>query len=198
MSPPPTPPVSVPDSALLSAPPCTASPADATQWFNQEVHPHGSQLKAHLRNSFPSIRDLDDVVQESYLRVWRAKAVRPIQSAKAFLFKVGRHIALDLVRRDRISPVTIAGDLASLPVLEDRLDAAEILTEQEKISLVGDAIVALPARTRAAIILHKVKGLSQADVARELGCTEKAVEHQIARGVQLCGQYLRQRGYEFF
>jgi RNA polymerase sigma-70 factor (ECF subfamily) len=184
------------DSAELPAP-CLDG-HDQVQWFNREVHPHGGQLKAHLRNSFPSIRDLDDVVQESYLRVWKAMAARPIQSAKAFLFKVGRHIALDLVRRDRISPVAIAGDLALLPVIEDRLNAAEVLTEQEKISLVGDAIVALPARTRAVIILHKIKGLSQADVARQLGCTEKAVEHQVARGVQLCGDFLRQRGYELF
>ncbi len=168
------------------------------QWFAQEVYPHGGQLKAHLRGAYPGMRDVDDVVQESFLRIWKARAAQPIHSAKAFLFKVARHLALDLVRRDRISPVTAAGDLAGLPVLEDRPSAVEILTEQEKISLVGDAVVALPARTRAIIILHKFQGLTQAEVARQLGCTEKAVERQVAHGVELCGKYLRSRGYDLF
>ena len=111
---------------------------------------------------------------------------------------MARHVALDLVRRERNSPVISAGDLSSLSVLEDRPDAAQALAEREIIGLLGDAVVALPARTRAIIILHKLQGLSQAEVARQLGLTEKAVEHQVARGVQLCEKYLRTRGHDVF
>ncbi|MBL9205038.1 MAG: sigma-70 family RNA polymerase sigma factor [Opitutaceae bacterium] len=166
-------------------------------WFSKEVHPHGGQLKCYLKGHFPAVRDVDDVVQESFLRLWKARTVRPIHSAKAFLFKVARHVALDLIRRERISPVFSAGDLSSLSVIEERPDAAEALTEREIISLLGDAVVALPARTRAIIILHKFQGLSQVEVARQFGLTAKAVEHQVARGVQLCEKYLRARGYDF-
>lgn len=167
-------------------------------WFSKEVHPHGGQLKCYLKGHFPTVRDVDDVVQESFLRLWKARTLRPIHSAKAFLFKVARHVALDLVRRERNSPVISAGDLSSLSVLEDRPDAAQALAEREIIGLLGDAVVALPARTRAIIILHKLQGLSQAEVARQLGLTEKAVEHQVARGVQLCEKYLRTRGHDVF
>jgi RNA polymerase sigma factor (sigma-70 family) len=47
-------------------------------WFAEEVHTHDSQLKSYLRSSFPALRDVDDVVQESYLRIWRRQLVRPI------------------------------------------------------------------------------------------------------------------------
>jgi RNA polymerase sigma-70 factor (ECF subfamily) len=75
------------------------------RWFADEVHRHELALKAYLRGSFPSVRDIDDVVQESYLRVWRARLAHPIHSTKSFLFQVARHLALDLVRRDRVSPI---------------------------------------------------------------------------------------------
>ncbi len=174
-------------------------PDGQKEWFVNEVHAHDGQLKAYLHGAFPTVRsEVEDVVQESYLRIWKAKPSRPIESAKAFLFKIARHIALDRVRRDRISPIGFSGDLASLPVIDDKPDALEALTDQEKISLVGDAVVALPARTRAVIILHKFQQLPQAEVARQLGLTEKAVEHQVARGIELCAKFFRSRGYERF
>ncbi|HRE79927.1 MAG TPA: sigma factor, partial [Opitutaceae bacterium] len=70
---------------------------DPTRWFTTEVHAHEASLRTHLRAAFPRARDVDDLVQESYLRVWKAQASRPILSAKAFLFKVARHAALDLL-----------------------------------------------------------------------------------------------------
>src|SRR4051812_10998844 len=108
------PPVSPPSTASNSA----SGPAEtAERWFAEEVQPHDAQLKAYLRRAFPAVRDVDDVVQESYLRIWRSQAVQPIRSAKAFLFKVARNAALNLVDRQRSSPVFAVGDLASLPVL---------------------------------------------------------------------------------
>src|SRR5687767_3921161 len=80
--------VSNPTSPSASyAPPCVVeSQSDQSQWFADEVHVHESQLKSFLRGSFPAVRDVDDVVQESYLRIWKARAAQPIDSARAFLF----------------------------------------------------------------------------------------------------------------
>lgn len=191
-----TPPPAAPSPDQTGRLPSPGPGVNLSNWFAEEVQPHGPQLKAYLRGAFPSVRDADDVVQESYLRVWKARAAQPIHSAKAFLFKVARHLALDLVRRDRVSPVEFPGDWTESSVLDHGPSALDALTEQEMISLIGDAVVALPDRTRRVIILHKFQGLPQAEVGRQLGLSEKAVEHQVARGVELCGRYLRSRGYE--
>jgi DNA-directed RNA polymerase specialized sigma24 family protein len=90
------------------APPAAALHA----WFAKEVQPHDAQLKAYLRGAFPSVRDVDDVVQESYLRVWLARATQPIQSTRAFLFRVARNLALDFVRHERASPIVVLGSIA--------------------------------------------------------------------------------------
>ena len=71
----------------------------AARWFAEEVHPHESHLRSYLRGRIPADRDVDDVVQDSYLRVWRARAARPIHSATAFHFTIARHLALDALQR---------------------------------------------------------------------------------------------------
>src|SRR5688572_30177431 len=118
------------------------------RWFTEEVHTHERSLRAYLRDAFPVVRDVDDVVQESFLRTWRTRGSQPIRSARAFLFQVARRIALDLVRRDRCAPFAAVTDLASLPVLENSPNGAEAVGVQEKLRLVADAIEALPPRRR--------------------------------------------------
>lgn len=168
--------------------------SDQTRWFVEEVQSHERALRAHLRGAFPAVRDVDDLVQESYLRVWRARTAQPIRLAKAFLFKVARHLALDLVRRDRISPIELVGDLSALLVIEDRPDVAETVSNRERIRLLAEAIDSLPARCRAIVILRKLKCISQKEVATQLGLSEKTVEAQLIRGVKRCEEFLRARG----
>ena len=58
------------------------SHTDQARWFAEEVQPHDAQLRAYLRGAFPTACDVDDVMQESYLRVWRVRATGPISSAR--------------------------------------------------------------------------------------------------------------------
>jgi RNA polymerase sigma factor (sigma-70 family) len=165
------------------------------RWFAEEVHAHDSQLKSYLRGTFPSVRrDVEDVVQESYLRMWRIRASQPIRSAKAFLFSVARHVALDLARRARSSPVDGVGDLSLLPDIQDGPDAAESAILNEKMEILAEALAMLPPRCREITMLRKLKGVSQKDIAARLGISEKTVEEQAWRGVKRCEERLRQRG----
>lgn len=171
---------------------------ETARWFAAEVQPHEPALRGYLRGSFPAVRDVDDVVQESYLRMWRARAGQPIQSAKAFLFTVARRLALDLVRREAISPIRDVGDLAALPVIEERPDAIDTISERDKIRLLSEAVGSLPTRCREAVLLHKIQGLPQREVALRLGVSEKTVENHVALGVKRCEEFFRRRGIEYF
>ena len=183
---------------VVSSPPeqaATVAPSDDhARWFVEQVHPHDAHLKAYLRSSFPSVRDLDDVVQESYFRVWHRQVSRPIESVKAFLFKVARHIALDELRHERRSPIRPVADLAMLGVAEETPTSAETACTNEEISALLDAIDVLPGRCRDIFILRKLHGVSQKEIARRMGISEKTIEVQIGRGTLRCEQFLRQRG----
>lgn len=172
----------------------TTAELQDVRWFTEEVHPHERSLRAYLRDAFPVVRDVDDVVQESFLRTWRTRGSQRIRSARAFLFQVARRVALDLVRRDRCAPFKAVTDRTSLAVLESAPDAAEAAGVQEKLRLVADAIEALPARCRQVVVLRKLQGVSQKEVAARLRLSEKTVEAQLSRGIVRLEEYLCRRG----
>jgi RNA polymerase sigma-70 factor (ECF subfamily) len=174
--------------------PVNARAVDHAQWFADEVQPHGSSLQAYLRGAFPAVRDPEDVVQESFLRLWKLGAVQPIRSAKAFLFKVARNLALDTVRRARISPITAVPDLAALPVMEETADVTKAACAREEIALLAEALDALPPRCREIILLRKFQNLPQKEVAARLGISELTVQEQVYRGVRRLEKILVKRG----
>ncbi|MEO7799465.1 MAG: RNA polymerase sigma factor, partial [Opitutaceae bacterium] len=72
------------------------------RWFAEEVQPHERSLRSYLGNLFPSVFDIDDLVQEAYVRLIRARSTGRISYAKAFLFTTARNVALDLLRRRKV------------------------------------------------------------------------------------------------
>ena len=167
--------------------------SEHSRWFTEEVQPHGAQLKAYLRGSFPHMGEVDDVVQESYLRLWKARAAQPIRSVKSFLFHIARHVAIDLMRRRQVSPVEAVGDLAALPAIEEKADVVESLRRQEKAHLLMEALASLPPRCREIVMLRKLMGLSQKEVAVRLRIAEKTIDEQLARGVKRLETWFRRR-----
>lgn len=171
--------------------PKPSPPTDQSKWFLHEVHPHEPALRAYLQNRYPTTRDVDDVVQESYLRIWKAAALRPVDSAKAFLFKVARNIVIDFGRRRQIEPVKAVTDLSVMPVIEDRPGVAEAACTREEITLLADAFSSLPSRCREILILRKIRGVSQKAIAAQLGITEQTVQVQVGRGLKRVAEYMR-------
>jgi RNA polymerase sigma-70 factor (ECF subfamily) len=173
-----------------------SSSTDRARWFAEEVRPHEPVLRCYLQGTFPAVRDIDDVVQESYLRLWRARTTQSIRSAKAFLFTVARRVALNVIRKNRNAPFVDYGDLAASRVSDQSPAAADVLLAQERIELLADALMALPPRCREVVLRHKVQGFSQSEVAAQLGLSERTVEAHVRSGVARCHAYLRARGLE--
>jgi RNA polymerase sigma factor (sigma-70 family) len=181
--------------AVAPSPPCIDGPKDRLRWFHEEVHPHRIQLRSYLRKVFPSVHDVDDVLQESFLRVWKASAIKEIRYAKAFLFVVARRLAIDIVRRDRCSPfipVTNVGQLF-VSVTDKTPDAAWSENRKHELQLLVEAIDSLPARCREAFVLCQIEGISQKEVAARLGIAESTVAVQSSRGLQRCESFIRNR-----
>ena len=186
------------DPAAMSPPTPHDAPAlsasEQTRWFAEEIQPHEGSLRSYLHGAFPKVGDVDDVVQESYLRMWRLKAALPLRSARAFLFTVARRLALDTLRHERASPVSGIAHLETLQIIDDATDVAEDVGRRERIAILSDAIADLPTRCREVFILHKIQGHSRRETAARLGLAEKTVEVQTANAMRRCGEYLRRRG----
>ncbi len=167
-----------------------------SEWFLNQVHPHGPALRSYLRGQFPSVRDVDDVVQESYLRVWRARLSRQVDFPKSFLFQVARSVTIDLLRRERVSPVDRTATSETIAVIDERPSAAEVACTQSEIDLLVRAIEEMPARLREVMILRKIDGYSQKEIAQRLGISELTVQAHVVRGLRKLEEFFRAHGIE--
>ncbi|MBL9207290.1 MAG: sigma-70 family RNA polymerase sigma factor [Opitutaceae bacterium] len=183
------------DPSPGSSPPGVVA-ANRADWFEAEVQPHEGHLRSFLRGAYPALRDVDDVVQESYLRIWSTHAIKPIRSARAFLFQVARNLALDLLRRKIASPVKGVSDLAALTIQDDAPDPAAVACSREEIALLARALHSLPPRCREITVLRKIQRMPQKEIAARLGLSEQTVQVQVLRGVKKIDEYLRLHGLE--
>lgn len=168
--------------------------SDTSRWFHTEVHPHEPALRAFLLRRVPTISDIDDLVQESYLRLIRARAAGKVNNARSYLFTIARNAAFDLFRRSRgISMQSIVNE-EPLAVLEDKPGVAESVNNSEELEILYQAISMLPDRCREIMTLQKIHGLSNRAIAERLGLSVYTVNAHVATGLLRCREFLIARG----
>jgi RNA polymerase sigma factor (sigma-70 family) len=168
--------------------------SERDRWFAEEVQTHEPLLRAVLRRSVSSLADIDDLIQEAFMRILKAREKRPIRSTKSFLFAVARNAMHDLVRRRTVADSVSITETVSLNVLDDRPGVVDLVIRRQELDLLAEAVRSLPARCRQVFLLRKIQGLSQREIARQLSISENTVETLVAKGARRCADYLRSRG----
>jgi RNA polymerase sigma-70 factor (ECF subfamily) len=168
--------------------------SEHAKWFVDEVMPHEPILRAYLRRKFPQLTtEVDDVVQESFLKTFRAKAEGKLHSARGFLFTAAHNLALDIFRRrQRISPVERRlADAQALTI--ENPSPPECSIHAQELELLTEAIESLPVRCRQVLKLRKIYGLSHREIGIQLGISERTVNVQVGIGLRRCAAHFRAR-----
>lgn len=182
-----------PASPSLPAPKSSAA-QDELAWFKSEVQPHEPALRQFLRQRVGRAADVDDVVQESFIKILRARSVGQIRSAKAFLFTVARNTASNIFRKQKIFAPVPVDELPEWRVLDGEQDVTLAVNHRLQEELLANVVAALPERCREIFLLRASDGLSYAEIARELGVAESTVRTQMARALTKCAAALEERG----
>lgn len=162
---------------------------EQARWFSEEVQRHEPMLRAWLRSRFPGGGEVDDIVQEAYLRVLQSWAKCEIRFPKAFLFATARNLALGRMRHDRVSNEVSLAEIHELDILDDSAGVSEMVGHAEELELLTAAIQSLPTCCRRIITLRKIYGLSQKEIAAQLGIAEHTVEAQGTIGLRKIANY---------
>ena len=158
------------------------------------MQPHASTLRSFLRRRYPSLSEVDDVVQESLLKTLLAGRKGKLVSVKGFLFTVAVNSTLSLFRRRKFISDTPVSETTALHVLEDGTDVVESVCAEDELAVIADAIAQLPERCRQIVTLRLIHGLEYLAIARQLGVSVSTVRVQVARGMAKCAAFLRERG----
>jgi RNA polymerase sigma-70 factor (ECF subfamily) len=167
---------------------------NSDRWFIDEVQVHAAALRGWLRGKFPTISDPDNMIQETLTRVWRARETSKIQSPKALLYATAHNLAVDQLRRQQIARIEPLAEMADLHVYEESPTPADATVSNQELEFLTHAIQSLPDRCRQVLTLRKIYGLSQKEIATQLGIAEHTVEAQVANGMRRCAEFFGRLG----
>ncbi|MEO7797187.1 MAG: sigma-70 family RNA polymerase sigma factor [Opitutaceae bacterium] len=167
--------------------------SDQTRWFADELAPHESALRAYLHGLVgPS--DIDDLIQETYARLLRARERGPIASPRGLLFATARNAARDLFRRRTTANTFPITENEAARVFDDAPNAAETASRQQETELLASAIAELPPRCREILVLRKFENLSHREIAQRLAISEHTVESQLTKALHRCEEFFARHG----
>jgi RNA polymerase sigma-70 factor, ECF subfamily len=164
------------DEALMALAAAEYRPA-----FEVLVHRYLPRLTSFCSKFVGSPRTGEELAQETLIETW-ARRHRYASSGKfkTFLFTLARNRCLNHVRDEGRHRRWNAG--AGLkgrdaePAEPDQLDA---LLDQERRRRVREALLALPAKLREAVLLRFDQGLDYAEVARVVGRPQATVRSRV-------------------
>lgn len=177
---------------------------------------HRREIQVHCYRMTGSYDDAEDLVQETFLRAWRARdGFQGRASARTWLYRIATNACLDFQRRTARRPQRYeplpgmrhgSGEPPGrvtwlqpypddeLPVVEgEQPESAAVSRETLELVFLA-AIQYLPARQRAALILRDVLGLTAAETAEALELTVASVNSALQRARPTLREHLpRQR-----
>jgi RNA polymerase sigma-70 factor (ECF subfamily) len=132
----------------------------------------------------------EELAQEVFLRVYRSRAsYEPTAKFTTWLFRIATHVGLNWIRDGKnerghqsLEEEVIEGVGRQVP---DRRPTVEhrMLTEA-RLDEVRRAIDALPAKQRAAVVMHKYHELGYDQISKALGISESALKSVLFRAYE--------------
>ena len=145
-----------------------------------------SRLHGFLRRHVPDRQRCDDLLQETFLRMHKARGTFVVGAAVLpWAFAIARRLVIDQVRKEGRGPRVVddGGPAAEGPAIAG--DSPDRVAEARQLARrLADALARLPESQRTAFELLKQDGLTIAEAAAVLGTTEAAVKLRAHRAYE--------------
>lgn len=150
--------------------------------YNQAVHQWSDHLYRFLRKS---IKDEDvalDLVQDAFEALWLNRDGVAIESAKAWLFKVGYRKMIDFIRKHKNQVQMETGELKTMTAQVNQYHGLK--------PIINQALNQLNEGQRTAILLRDYEGYDYRSIAEITGMSEATVKITLFRARQKLKNYI--------
>ncbi|WP_043311638.1 RNA polymerase sigma factor [Pseudomonas sp. ML96] len=150
---------------------------------------HGELVK-FFGKRLDNTSDAADLAQDAFTQWLDRGRDSDVRQPRAFLFQIARNLLRDHWRRQRSRPLSVESESESMIELKAPGGPQEVVEQQQRLHLLAQALDDLPPRRREAFVLHRFDGLSQAEVAQQMGISLSMVEKHVASALLHCKRRL--------
>src|SRR5258708_17645278 len=145
-----------------------------------------------LLTRLPDESDAREVAQEAYVKLLQLEQPEAISFLRSYLFRIAANLAIDRIRtrgrREKLERLDLFEEWSSECTVE-----RAVLAEQQ-VALIRAALDELKPKYRRALLLHRLRDCSIAEIAAEMQVTPRMVRTYVARAILYCR--LRLDGHE--
>ncbi len=169
--------------------------------FGELVRRYGDGILGYLMRMSRNRHEAEDLFQETFKRVHEKAHTFRGSQFKSWLFTIATNVAIDGMRRRRRMRVVSLNqkldctdhnseELSAVALADDSHGPSQEAEKAEQAQQVRDAIMSLPARQRATLVLAYYQQLSYPQVAKVLRCSLGTVKTQMFRALRTLGKKL--------
>lgn len=148
-------------------------------------------LKKFVRRFLYREQDIEDVVQEVYLKAFTTEKERSIEQPKAFLFSIAKNLALNELNRKSRQMTGYLEECQPEMTEQGTPTTEHEIQAQQSLGKYCEAVAELPDKSRRVYILRKVHGLKHKEIAQRLDMSLSSVEKHLKLGLESCRNYMR-------
>lgn len=144
--------------------------------YNRSVEEYADSVYRFIRADLKDEERANDIVQDSYEKLWRHVVEIEYAAVKSWLFSTAYHTMIDIIRREK-----------RMTSLEESNDADILFESQESQytdlnEILHSAIDRLPEQQKTTVLLRDYEGYSYREIGEITGLTEAQVKINIYRG----------------
>jgi RNA polymerase sigma-70 factor (ECF subfamily) len=134
--------------------------------------------------------DVEDIVQETFLKSYEAGLKTEITHQRTYMLTIAKNLALNHVSKASVRKNQSLDDLQTLPIDLASTSLESQIASKERFLHFCQATETLSVDVKRVFILKKVHGMSQKEIADNLGISQSTVEKHVAKGLLQCSTYL--------
>ncbi|WP_233281670.1 RNA polymerase sigma factor [Pseudomonas tructae] len=152
---------------------------------------HSGELRQFLRRKLQNPEAAADLAQEAYARLLRQPPAKPVSNLRAFIFRIGRNLAIDHVRSRDTREHLDQGLEYLYEVTGDSPELFNQVAAQQDLQALAQGIEQLPPLARLIFTLARLEGLPHKDIALQLDISLSSVEKHLAAALDFLRRKLQ-------
>ncbi|WP_282364193.1 MULTISPECIES: sigma-70 family RNA polymerase sigma factor [Pseudomonas] len=152
---------------------------------------HHGWLFGWLRRKLGCAHNAADLAQDTFARILNAReSVASLREPRAFLSTTARRLIIDQVRRKHIENAYLQELALTAEALEGFQSPEHILSTLEALEHIAFMLEGLHDNVRQAFVLYYLDGLTQSEIARQLGLSDRTVRKYLIQALLHCSHSL--------